>query len=135
VAKSQKQLREEAEMQAAELRAQRAMEVAEAEAAKQQEAKEAYDDIWAAFSKDLKNHGKSYANANLLDNLTIFASLLVPLMMTAKEHTSLIMDLSEKQTSDKGASHGENPTELVSSWLRGAVDLSRIPLEKAKVLQ
>ena len=131
MAKTQAQLREEAEMKAAELRAARAMQVAEAEAKKQEEAKAAYDDIWAAFSKDLKK-GKSYANANLLDNLTIFASYLVPTVMTAKEHTSLIMELAEKTTGEKGTSSGEDPMDLMSKWLQGSVDLSRIPLKNPR---
>ena len=132
--KTQADLRAEAEAHAAELRAQRAMEVAETEAAKHEEAKAAYDDIWAAFSKDLKR-GKAYANTNLLENLTIFASLLVPIMMTAKEHTTLIMELAEKTSSEKGGTAGEDPTDLMGKWLRGETDLSRIPLEKSKVLQ
>ncbi len=132
--KTQAQLRQEAEEHAAELRAQRAMEVAEAEAKKQGEAKEAYDEIWRAFSLDLKK-GKSYANANLLENLTNFASLLVPIVMTAKEHTSLIMELAEKTSGKEGGTSSEDPITLVSAWLSGKTDLSRIPLEKAKVLQ
>jgi len=130
--KTQKQLREEAEAQAAELRAQKAMAAAQEEAKKLEEAKAAYDDIWLAFSKDLKK-GKGFANANLLENLTTFASLLVPIVMTAKEHTSLIMELAEKQSGGKHSA--ENPTELMAKWLRNEIDLSRVPLEKTVNLQ
>jgi len=129
--KTQADLRAEAEEKAAVLRADKAMKAAEEEAEKLAEAKGVYDDIWMAFSKDLKK-GKGFANANLLNNLTEFASYLVPIVMNAKEHTSLIMELAEKMSSEKGH-HGENPTELMSKWLRGDIDLSRIPLEKAVV--
>jgi len=85
--------------------------------------------MWQQFADDWKT-GKSLAYSNLLCNLTQWASDLVPTYMTAKEHMSIIGEATEFAKSD-GRMRNEDPRELISRWLRGEDDLSRIPLEKS----
>lgn len=87
--------------------------------------------MWQQFAEDWKK-GKSLAYSNLLCNLTKWASDLVPVYMTAKEHLAIISECTEHAKS-AGQSQHEDPRALVSSWLRGEDDLSRIPLEKVVV--
>lgn len=102
---------------------------AESEARSLAHAKQIYEEMWQQFADDWKT-GKSKAYSNLLCNLTKWASDLVPVYMTAKEHMGLIAECTDKAKSDGKVSH-EDPREVISRWLRGDDDLSRIPLEKA----
>lgn len=129
-----KQITEEERVARAELRAanklareQRQKE--EEEQALREMARNAHTNIWREFNADLVSKGKNVANKNLLANLTDFASELVPLMMTAKEHTALVLDLSEKVASDDTGAGNDTPYELVEKWLSGSIEMSRIPLE------
>jgi regulator of protease activity HflC (stomatin/prohibitin superfamily) len=127
---SEAERRERAELRAARKQAREQKRQLHAEEQARQIAKNAYDNIWKQYAEDMKK-GKMFASRNLLANLTLFASELVPIMMTAKEHTTLIMELSEKISGDESGKGGESPTELMGKWIRGDVDLSRIPLEEA----
>jgi hypothetical protein len=124
--------RQQLEYEAAEKRAKEAKERAQAEAHQIETAKTVYENMWSQFAADSKK-SKSLAYGNLKANLADFAAELVPFLLTAKEHMALI---SEAETHIKGGDSGQSqddPRELVASWLRGDIELSRIPLEKAVV--
>jgi hypothetical protein len=124
--KTKAQKKRDARIAAEEKRNRLVMQAAEAEAKANEKSKEIYRDIWRAFSEHRKR-GASFAYTNLMDDLTKFASHLVPAMMSAKEHMALI---AEAESHMKGEGHaGEDPRTLIGSWLRGETDLSRIPLE------
>jgi hypothetical protein len=126
--------RELLEQKAAERRAREIAAKQKDEEERTQACKNCYDAIWRQFQQDSKK-GKSFAYVNLRDNLAEFASFLVPLMMTAKEHMQLISQAEENIKSD-GSNSGEDPRQLIASWLStGSPDLSRIPLEKPKVIE
>lgn len=122
--------RQQLEMAAAEKRAQEARERAEAEAEQIEMGKNCYANIWAQFSKDSKK-SKSLAYANLKNNLAEFAEFIVPHIVTAKEHMALITDAEKYITGGDTGHPQEDMPSLMSSWLRGEIELSRIPLEKA----
>lgn len=121
--------RAKAEAKAEKKRVALAAKRAAAEQKALQHAKVIYESMWQQFSEDWKK-GKSVAYSNLLSNLTKWASDLVPIYMTAKEHMSLIGEATE-HAKTAGQGQHEDPRALVSAWLRGQDDLSRIPLEKA----
>ena len=125
---SERERRELAEAKAEEKRLSQAAKKAEKEARALEHAKMIYEGMWQQFAEDWKK-GKSLAYSNLLCNLTKWASDLVPVYMTAKEHMQLIGEATEYAKSDGRVSH-EDPRELMSQWLREEIDLSRIPLEK-----
>lgn len=110
-----------------------ALEVAAAEAHEIKIAKDAYANMWDQFAKDSKK-SKSNAYANLKENLALLSSFLVPHIMTAKEHMALIAE-SELHIKGEDGRAQEDPRTLLASWLRGEIDLSRIPLEKVAVVQ
>lgn len=112
----------------AEVRAEAVEKAAEREAKSIAHAKSVYENMWKQFAEDWKK-GKALAYTNLLSNLTFWASDLVPAYMTAKEHMAMIAEATEHAKRD-GASAHEDPRQLISSWLRGDSELSRIPLEK-----
>jgi flagellar biosynthesis regulator FlaF len=125
---SEAERREAEQLRAAEERAEKQREALEEEQLFREEARTIYEKMWAQYPEDLKK-GKNYANRELLTNLTTFSKWLVPIVMTAKEHTSLVLELSEKLTSDdRGGSGDESTLELTAKWLNGELDLSRIPL-------
>lgn len=96
----------------------------------EENAKSVYDGIWAEFSRDRKkNRAKAYTN--LQQNLALHAAELVPFYMTAKEHVSIIGDIEQYTKSDQQSDSGD-PREMVSRWLRGEEDISRVPLEKVQ---
>lgn len=122
--------RQQLEMAAAEKRAQEARERAETEAELIEMGKNAYANIWAQFSKDSKK-SKSLAYAGLKANLAEFAEFIVPHIVTAKEHMALITEAEKHITGGDGGHPQEDMPTLMASWLRGDIELSRIPLEKA----
>jgi hypothetical protein len=93
-------------------------------------AKAVYDSIWAQFAVDRQNN-RAQAYAKLQQNFAKFAAQLVPAYMTAKEHVSIIGDIEQYTKGDQQSASGD-PQQLISSWLRGESDLSRIPLEKTQ---
>ena len=117
-------------MAAAEKRAAEALQRAEAEAELIEMAKNCYGNIWADFARDSKK-SKSQAYSNLKANLAEFADHLVPHIVTAKEHMALITDAEKYITGGDGGLPQEDMPTLMASWLRGEIELSRIPLEKA----
>jgi hypothetical protein len=130
---SEAERRERAETRAANKAAREQREREELEANERQIAKNAYDNIWRDFNKDLLAKGKNFANKNLLANLTEFGSELVPLMMTETAHTKLILDLTDKIAAEDTGGN-DTPLELVEKWLAGDIELSRIPLEPVEVV-
>jgi hypothetical protein len=116
----------EAEALKKEAREEKKRQKAEAEALAL--AKTIYENIWLAFSKDWVK-GRSFAYANLLQNLTKCASELVPHYMTAKEHMAMV---TEAAGNVQEGSHTveDDPRELIGKWIAGEAELSRIPLGK-----
>ena len=86
-----------------------------------------YEGIWAKFSVDRKEN-RATAYANLQRSLAEHAADLVPAYMTAKEHMSMVADVEQWTKADKQSESGD-PMESMGGWLRGDIDLSRIPLE------
>jgi hypothetical protein len=85
------------------------------------------------FADDSKNGGKSIAYTHLKENLALAATDLVPHMMTAKEHMAVIADCDKNISSDGGIA-GEDIRQVVEKWLRGDIQLSRIPLDLPAVI-
>lgn len=127
---SEAERREQLELDALEKRAKQQEREHQAEQKARQLAESAYSGIWRQFSENLKK-GKAYANRELLADLTAGASFFVPLIMTAKEHTGLIMELADKMTGED-STRGETPMEMMANWISGKIDLSRIPLERTE---
>lgn len=92
-----------------------------------------YDTIWQEFAKD-REKNRSIAYANLQRNLAIHAAELVPDYMTAKEHVSIIGEIEQYTKGDAAGERGD-PRDIVSGWLRGEMELSRVPLEKTTDIQ
>jgi hypothetical protein len=108
----------------------REKEIAEralAEAERAADCKTIYDDIWRAFDMDRKK-GKSFAYTHLQSAYSKFASYLVPTVMSETERMKVIMECEQHMKEDM---RGEDPRELMASWIRGEIDLSRTPLEKS----
>ena len=93
-------------------------------------AKEIYEFIWAKFARDRKT-SRTTAYANLQKALCEHAADLVPDYMTAKEHMSMVAEMEGFTKGDKQSETGD-PLESMSGWLRGDLELSRIPLEQAR---
>jgi hypothetical protein len=128
-AKTEAERRQELEIKAAALRAKDALDRANAEAEEIQRSKTVYENIWAQFAADSKQTGKSAAYANLKANLALSSSYLVPYMMTATEHMKVIASCDEHIKGDGGKPE-EDPRQLIAQWLRGEIELSRVPLEE-----
>jgi hypothetical protein len=94
------------------------------------DAKFIYETIWAKFAEDRKEN-RAMAYANLQRALAEHAADLVPAYMTAKEHMSMVSDVEQWTKSDKQSESGD-PLESMSGWLRGDLELSRIPLETGR---
>ena len=126
--KTQADLRLEAEAKRLEKEARDERAKAKAEAEALALAKTIYENLWLQFSKDW-GKGRSFAYANLLQNLTKCAAELVPHYMTAKEHMAMV---NEAASNVQEGSHmvQEDPRELIGKWIAGEADLSRIPLGK-----
>ena len=115
------------ELKAAERRAREAKAAAEAEAQDIDRARRLYRNIWRQFAEDTKEKGKSAAYNGLKENYALCADDLVPHIMTATEHMRVIGDCDKNI--DPGGIAGEDIREVVEKWLRGDIELSRIPLE------
>ena len=115
-----------------EVRAEAEAKRLKAEAKAQQEAALVHDGIWKQFADDLEK-GRSFASDRFARNLATFASKLVPYYFTDKELASTINEALEHVKGEDGRSN-EDPAELMGKWLRGEAELSRIPLEKDKVM-
>lgn len=118
-----------AEAKAQQKRAQQIAREQEAEVKAAAKSKEIYQAMWDQFGTDMEK-GKSYAYGRLVRNLTTFATRLVPSYYTAKEHQAAIAEAVEYSKTE-GKQSAEDPRTLISSWLRGEDDLSRIKLDKA----
>lgn len=127
--KTEKERREAAELKAQEHRAAIIAKQQAAEEEAKKKAQKIYQQMWEQFSADIEK-GKSFAYGRLLTNLTAWASRLVPFYMTAKEHMTLVSEAAENSKGE-GKQSAEDPRSLISSWLRGEEDLSRIKLDKA----
>jgi hypothetical protein len=92
-------------------------------------AKSIYEKIWAKFAEDRKNN-RSMAYTNLQRSFAEHAAELVPAYLTAKEHMSLVADIEPFTKGDKQSETGD-PLSSMSDWLRGDLELSRIPLIKS----
>ena len=123
--------RQQLEVEAAQRRAAEMKSRADAEHESIQRAMNYYENTWGDFAKDSKK-SKSLAYANLKDNLAEGASFLVPHLMTAKEHMSLIAEAEQHIKGDSQHSQ-QDPRTLVADWLSGKIELSRIPLETTVV--
>jgi hypothetical protein len=54
----------------------------------------------------------------------------VPYYMTAKEFMGIISEIESHTKGDAAATTTDEPIDVVSKWLRGEVQLSKVPLEK-----
>jgi hypothetical protein len=117
------------ENQAAEDRAEAQLAAAEAEAADVGKARTIYRNIWQQFAEDTKEKGKSAAYVGLKENYALCADDMVPHIMTSGEHMRVISDC-DKNISDPSGIAGEDIRDVVSRWLRGDIELSRIPLSE-----
>ena len=88
--------------------------------------KNVFDSLWEQFAADRKEN-RAIAYTNLQQNLAKNASALVPDYMTAKEHLELVTKVEEWTKGDKQSDSGD-PMTMMSDWLQGKVDLSRVPL-------
>jgi hypothetical protein len=95
----------------------------------EENAKSIYEGIWAKFGEDRKKN-RSIAYTNLQRAFADHASELVPTYMTAKEHMSMVADIEQWTKGDKQSESGD-PLSSMSDWLRGDLELSRIPLIKS----
>ncbi len=95
----------------------------------EERARDIYEEIWAKFAVDRKEN-RAFAYAALQRSLAEHAADLVPAYMTAKEHMSMVADVEQWTKQDKQSETGD-PLESMSGWLRGDIELSRIPLEVA----
>jgi hypothetical protein len=93
-------------------------------------ARSIYEVIWAKFAED-RRENRATAYTNLQRAFCEHAADLVPAYLTAKEHMSMIAEIEEWTKGDKQSDSGD-PTETMSSWLRGDMELSRIPLEAVR---
>ncbi len=125
---TEQQRRERAEQKAQQARAREIAEQQKAEAKALANSRLIYQSMWEQFSDDISK-GKGYAYGRLLRNLTTFATQLVPSYYTAKEHQAAIAEAAEYSKVD-GKQSAEDPRVLISNWLRGTDDLSRIKLDK-----
>jgi hypothetical protein len=96
----------------------------------EESAREIYMKIWTQFAVDRKEN-RATAYVNLQRAFSEHAAELVPAYLTAKEHMTLISDIEQWTKSDKQSESGD-PMSLVSDWLNGGVELSRIPLESMR---
>jgi neutral trehalase len=127
--KTEAERRQELELAAAQKRAAEQQARTEAEQEQLDLATRAYEGIWREFARNSKK-SKSQAYAQLKEDLATFAPELVPHLLTAKEHMSLIAETEQYIKTEGGPQH-EDPREIISLWLSGKIELSRIPLEKA----
>jgi hypothetical protein len=101
------------------------------EARRQLAAKKAFESIWRKFGENRKK-GRTSAFSILLQDLTKHASDLVPYYMTAKEFMGIISEIESHTKGDTATSTNDDPLELMSKWIRGEVQLSKVPLEKVQ---
>jgi hypothetical protein len=106
-----------------------AFERAMDEAKAASDAKRIYQEIWERFGVNRKR-GKSFAYTNLLADYSKYGAVLVPTLMSTKEHMQIIAQIEENIKNEGGTNTQEDARELVSSWLRGERELTRIPFEK-----
>jgi hypothetical protein len=95
-------------------------------------ARKSYDKMWAKFNRDAD---KSWNNAcrNLRRALCKNASELVPTYTNMKDHMEMVFKVKEQMKNSENPVETENPAEVISDWLTGKLELSRIPLEGIKV--
>jgi hypothetical protein len=126
---SEAERRETAEQKAQQKRAQAEAKRQEAENKAAERSEKVFQGMWQQFSDDITT-GKAFAYNRLLLNLTKFSTDLVPRYYTAKEYQAAIAEAADYSKSD-GKQSAEDPRTLISNWLRGTDDLSRIKLDKA----
>lgn len=95
----------------------------------EENSKSIYEEIWQKFAEDRKNN-RAMAYTNLQRSFAEHAAELVPAYLTAKEHMSLVADIEPFTKGDKQSETGD-PLSSMSDWLRGDLELSRIPLIKS----
>lgn len=104
----------------------RAME----EAKEQADAKRIYREVFERFSENRKR-GKSFGYQNLLHDLSKHFAFLVPTIMSHNEMRGWLAEC-ENNIKQESTDTQEDAREVISSWLRGERELSRIPFEKIK---
>lgn len=96
----------------------------------EESAKATFDGIWKQFSID-RRESRATAAAKLQRSLAEHAADLVPMYATAKELMSMVFECEQYTKEDKQSESGD-PLSNMSGWLRGDVELSRIPLETVR---
>ena len=110
-------------------RKQEAFEQAMQEAKDQEDAKRIYREIWERFS-DNRKRGKSFAYSNMLHDVSKYASFLVPKFMSHKDLMGWQAECEANVKNEGATNTQEDAREVISSWLRGDRELSRIPFER-----
>jgi hypothetical protein len=126
--KTPKQLRAEAERSAAVARAELERKQAEEELRCQEHAKEVWKGIWHRFGVNMRKSPPA-AFSVFVQDMAENSADLVPWYFTATEFVRVTIEASEKS---KGSPQhtAEDPRELFAAWIRGEIDISRVPLEK-----
>ena len=91
-------------------------------------AREAYDAMWAQFDRDAETNWTE-ACRNLRRALCQNAGELVPLYFNSKDHMEAVFKVKEQMKSAERPEEAGDPVETMSKYLRGEIELSRIPLE------
>src|ERR1700689_3177197 len=85
------------------------------------------DRIWKDFGRDRKKN-RSTAFVNLQQAYANNHDAIVPSFATEKEFLAIVVEAEQHTKADQQSDSGA-PAELVSAWLRGDTDLSRVRME------
>jgi hypothetical protein len=94
-------------------------------------ARAAYDTMWAQFDEDCEKNWTE-ACRNLRRALCRNAGELVPAYTNMKDHMEMVFKVKEQMKETERPEDAANPVDTMSNWLRGDVELSRIPLEAVR---
>lgn len=87
-----------------------------------------YAKMWAQFAHEVKE-SESRAFANLRENFALHAAELVPDIMTNKDLTDSV-EWCQSHVKVDQAEGKSDPLQIISDWMNGITELSRIPMEK-----
>lgn len=91
-------------------------------------ARQAYDAMWAQFDEDAETNWTE-ACRNLRRALCRNAGELVPAYTNMKDHMEMVFKVKEQMKTAERPEEVGNPVDTMSAWLKGDLEMSRIPLE------
>ena len=94
-------------------------------------AREVYDAMWAQFDEDCEKNWTT-ACRNLRRALCQNAGELVPAYTNFKDHMEAVFKVKEQMKEAERPEESSNPVDTMANWLRGDIELSRIPLEATR---